>query len=97
MIRHQTISMTDPAVTRYDLSESLKKQLAVAVVEKDLLARITPTSEMINCAGKIQPKRPCHGAPFQADLSRGTVDSNLRRRYRAATARKTTNSGRALK
>jgi hypothetical protein len=61
MIRHQTIRMTDPAVARYDMSEGLKKQLAVAVVEKDLLARITPTSQMINCAGKFQPKWPCHG------------------------------------
>src|SRR5262245_16604571 len=61
MIRHQTIRMTDPAVARDDVSEGLKKQLAVAVAQKDLLARITPTSQMINCACKFQPKRPCHG------------------------------------
>jgi hypothetical protein len=30
------------------MSEGLKKQLAVAVVEKDLLARITPTSPEIS-------------------------------------------------
>jgi hypothetical protein len=48
MIRHQTIRMTDPAVARYDMSEGLKKQLAVAVIEKDLLARITPTSPEIS-------------------------------------------------
>jgi hypothetical protein len=61
MIRHQTIGMIDPVVARYDVSESLKKQLAVAVVEKDRLAGVTPTSQMINRSGKFQAKRPCHG------------------------------------
>src|SRR5262249_7232220 len=61
MIRHQSIGMIDPVVARYDVSESLKKQLAVAVVEKDRLAGITPTSQMINRSGKFQAKRPCHG------------------------------------
>jgi hypothetical protein len=35
--------MTDPAVARYDVSEGLKKQLTVDVIEKDLLAGIAPT------------------------------------------------------
>lgn len=55
------MGMIDPVVARYDVSESLKKQLAVAVVEKDRLAGITPTSQMINRSGKFQAKRPCHG------------------------------------
>jgi hypothetical protein len=38
----------------------MKKQLTVDIVEIDLLAGITPTSQMIN-RGKFQPKRPCHG------------------------------------
>ena len=38
------------------MSESLKKQLAVAVIEKDHLAGITPTSQMINRSGKFQAK-----------------------------------------
>ena len=50
------------------MSESLKKQLAVGVVEKDLLAGIPPTSQMINRAGKFQPKRPCHGELISGHL-----------------------------
>jgi len=61
MIRHQTIGMTNPAVARYDVGKSFKKQLPVGVVEKDLLAGITPTGQVINRTGKFQPKRPCHG------------------------------------
>ena len=44
MIRHQTIGMADPAIARYNVSEGLKKQLAVAVIEKDPLAGIFDTS-----------------------------------------------------
>src|SRR5215813_4513842 len=68
MFRHQTIGMIDPVVARYDVSESLKKQLAVAVVEKDRLAGVTPTSQMINCNGKFQAKRPCHGELLSGHL-----------------------------
>jgi hypothetical protein len=68
MIRHQTIGMTDPAVARYDVSESLKKQLAVGVIEKDLLAGIASTGQMINRAGKFQPKGPCHGNSVSGHL-----------------------------
>ena len=68
MIRHQAIVMIDPVVARYDVSESLKKQLAVAVVEKDRLAGITPTSQMTNCSGKFQTMRPCHGELLSGHL-----------------------------
>lgn len=47
MIRHQTISMADPAVARYDVCEGFKKQLAVGIIEKDSLASIAPSGHMI--------------------------------------------------
>ena len=56
MIRHQTTGMIDPVVARYDVTASLKKQLAVAVVEKDRLAGVTPTSQTINRSGQFQAK-----------------------------------------
>jgi hypothetical protein len=68
MIRHQTIGMTDPAVARHDIAESLQKQLTVSVIEEDLLASIAPAGEVINCPGKLQPKRPCHAALVSAQL-----------------------------
>jgi hypothetical protein len=43
MIRHQAVGMADPAVSRDDMGESLKKQRTVGVTEKNLLPRIPPT------------------------------------------------------
>src|SRR5688572_12205219 len=68
MVRHQTIGMKDPAVARHDLGEDLQKQIAVGVIEKDLLAGITPAGDVINYPGKLQRKRPCHGAPLSTQL-----------------------------
>jgi hypothetical protein len=43
MIGHQTIGVADPPVARDDVSERFNKQLAVKVVEKDLLTEVSPT------------------------------------------------------
>jgi hypothetical protein len=50
------------------LCEGLKKKLAVGVIEKNLLPSITPTGEMINRTGKLQPKWPCHAERAAAHL-----------------------------
>jgi hypothetical protein len=60
MIRHQTVGMTDLAVARHNMSNGLKRNLPVGIIEKDLLAGIPPTGHMINRTRKLQSKRPCH-------------------------------------
>ena len=40
MIGHETVRMADPAEPRDDVRESIEKQFAVSVREKDLLARV---------------------------------------------------------
>jgi hypothetical protein len=40
------------------MCKGLKKQLAVGVIEKDLLAGIPPTGHMINRTGKLQDLTP---------------------------------------
>jgi hypothetical protein len=42
------------------VSERFNKQLAVKVVEKDLLTEVSPTGQMKNRTGESQPKWPCH-------------------------------------
>src|SRR5262245_23815570 len=64
MIGHQTIGVTDPGVARNNLSECFNKQLAVGVIKKDLLARVSATRQMINRAREFQPKRPRHSRPI---------------------------------
>jgi hypothetical protein len=45
--------MADPAIAGYNVSEGLEKQLAVAVIEKDPLAGIASTGQMINRVRKF--------------------------------------------
>jgi hypothetical protein len=59
MIGHETVRMADPAEARDDVRESIEKQFAVSVREKDLLARVAPAGQMIDRAGELQTKRPC--------------------------------------
>jgi hypothetical protein len=60
--------MTEPEVAKQDVSEGLKKQLAVGVIEKDPLAGSTLVRHMIERAGKLHLKRPCPGAAVSAHL-----------------------------
>jgi hypothetical protein len=53
MICHQAIGMADPAIAGYNVSEGLKKQLTLDVIEKDLLAGIASTGQMINRVRKF--------------------------------------------
>jgi hypothetical protein len=64
MIGHYTVGVADPAVARDNLGESLQKEFAVSVVEKDPLARVASAGQMIDCAGKLQAKRTCHNIAF---------------------------------
>ncbi len=50
------------------MCEGLKKQLAVGVVEKDLLASIAPTGHMINRTGKLQPSGRATARLYQLTL-----------------------------
>jgi hypothetical protein len=40
VIGHQTVGVAGPAITRDYVSDCIEKQLAIAVVEKDLLAGV---------------------------------------------------------
>jgi hypothetical protein len=65
------------------MRKSLKKQLAVRVIEKDFLAGIPPTGHMINRTGKLQSERPCHaraGISPVCSIARPQLDSHLERK-----------------
>jgi hypothetical protein len=50
VIGHQTVGVAGPAITRDYVSERIEKQLAIVVVEKDLLVGASSAGQMINRA-----------------------------------------------
>ena len=69
MIGHETVSVADPAEARDNVRQSLQKELAVFVGEKDPLAGVAPAGQMIDRTGKRQAKRTCHAALVSSGLS----------------------------
>ena len=68
MIGHQTVGVADPTVTRDNLGESLRKELAVVIREKDLRRALPRAGQMIDRAEKLQTKRSCYVALVSSDL-----------------------------
>ena len=67
VVAHQAVGQAAPAEALHDLDQQFEERLSVDLVVVDRRARVPARGYVIDPAGNLQPKRPCHGASLGAN------------------------------